>query len=398
MDLHTGVPAPAAFTVGAGDHLSLTTTLATGQHVRFARGARRELPELLLGLADVGAGAAARTGAAAGNAVGRAFRSSGGGIGLVTSRSQVASGLVGELQAALGPAARCFDEVRPHATEELCDRASAALEGVAAVAGIGGGSALGIAKAVAARLRVPLVAVPTTYSGSELTELYGVTRAGRKQVVRDAAARPAHVVYDPDLTDTLPPHARAASLMNCLAHCIECSWNDPADGAVVEAGLEGCRHVGRGSALIAREDGAAAGRDHLLAAGMWGGLALAGGTGVHHAVCHAVGGLTGASHGDINAIVLPTVMAALADRTADIQRRLVEPLRPLSSRRSGAAPHDVMRDIRDGWGLPARLRDAGVTRDDIPGLVAHVTAARPPAPGVVTLDAGALTDLLLATL
>jgi alcohol dehydrogenase class IV len=330
MELRTGVGPQPAFTVGAGGHLSLTATLATGQDVRFARGARRELPELALGLA------------------------AGGNVGLVAGRSQVASGWVGELQAALGPAARTFCEVRPHATEELCDRASAALEGVAAVAGIGGGSAIGIAKAVAARLRVPLVAVPTTYSGSELTDIYGVTRAGRKQVTRDPAARPAYVVYDPDLTDTLPPHARAASLMNCLAHCIECSWNDPADSAVVEAGLEGCRHVGQGSALLAHEDGAAAardhlpagwddqgtvgrdhllaarhdqaavgrdhlpagwhdraavgrdhlpagwhdraavGRDHLLAAGMWGGLALAGGTGIHHAVCHAVGGLTGA--------------------------------------------------------------------------------------------------------
>ncbi|MDO8210113.1 iron-containing alcohol dehydrogenase [Conexibacter sp. CPCC 206217] len=309
-------------------------------------------------------------------------------VGLVASAGRLAGARAAGLD--LGDAI-VFADIQPHATDELIARASEALAGARAVVAIGGGSAIGIGKAVAAARGAELVAVATTYSGSELTMLYGVTRERTKAVRRDARALPRAVVYDPALTDDLPARAGAASLMNCLAHLLECGWNDAPDGPVRAIAHAGTRQIGGGLEACAAGDADAA-RDRLMAAGMCGGLALASGRiGLHHAICHAVGGLTGASHGEINGVVLPAAMRALAPRTEDAQEALVAPFRGDDA--APEPPHATVARLRDRWGLPSSLREVGLAASDM-GSVVRQVQGHANSQGDLALTDAQLTTLL----
>ena len=108
-----------------------------------------------------------------------------------------------------------------------------------------------------------------------------------------------------------------------------------------------------------------------MLAGMCGGMTLAAGTiGVHHAICHAVGGLTGSSHGEINAVVLPGVMGATRERTGEAQEELAAPLRGFVA--GGGQAHEVVAGLRDARGLPSRLREVGLAEADLPLVVSQV--------------------------
>ncbi len=316
-----------------GDNIAFSATLPSGQRVLFARGARHRLNEVLVNLRCSDAG-------------------------VVASRSQVSRLEELSIQAI---SIRVFSDVRPHASAALCNDAASALDGADAIVGWGGGSALGIAKAAASSLKVPLIAVPSTYSGSELTALYGVTHAQRKRVLYDERARAAAVLYDPDLLDWLPRHAAGASLMNCLAHLLECACEDPRDSIVQMAAFAGCQALAEGH------------RDRLLLAGLWGGLTLAHGvTGVHHAVCHAIGGRTGASHGEINGIVLPAVLRRATKDSQVLLGKLLAPVRKFSAEPESLAPHQTVTRLRDSWGLPSALGVLGVHKEDIQSIASEV--------------------------
>ena len=326
----------------------------------FARSASPRLSLTLDGgpAIDFARGAIARVGAA-----GRLP----GPVGIVASRRGLADARSGGLDVA---SVAIFDDVRPHASAQLCAEAHERLTGVRSIVAIGGGSAIGIGKAVAARAQAGLTAVPTTYSGSELTMLYGITEEQVKTVRKDPAALPETVVYDPALTDGFPLRASGASLMNCLAHLLECGWHDAQRGPVRAIALAGTRQLALGLGAQAAGDDAGA-RDRLMAAGMCGGLALAHGQlGVHHAICHAVGGRTGASHGEINAIVLPAVARAVFAQTAPAQDELIEPLRAAGAGHGPSAA--VIEALRARWELPSRLRDVGLDASDLTAIADDV--------------------------
>ncbi|HEY1688366.1 MAG TPA: iron-containing alcohol dehydrogenase [Solirubrobacteraceae bacterium] len=338
--------------VGEGP-VELALALPSGQRVELARGSRSRLPAIVRELSD-------------------------GPVGVVAGASQVAAGHIEALSRGLGEPLRCFAEVRPHATAELCARAAAELDGCAIVVGFGGGSALGIAKHIVSQLGasgrgVPLVAVPTTYAGSELTMLYGVTTQQRKHVRSDPAALPAAIVYDPELTDGLAPSIAGASLLNCLAHCVECAWGEHAGEPIALVAAAGASMMADGLQLLRDPGWAAEGRDRLLLAALCGGLSLAsGGTGVHHAICHAIGGRTGASHGDINAIVLPAVLAAVELEAQLAAAPLIEPLRALLDVGQETSDADVLRLLRSRWGLPGRLSELGLGEAKLPALAREI--------------------------
>lgn len=349
LDGAAGVGAKGDEAAGHGDTVELALTLPSGQRVELARGSRLQLPRIVREISD-------------------------GPVGVLAGASQVAAGRVEELSRELGSPVRCFDEVRPHATAELCARAALELQDCAVLVGFGGGSALGIAKYVVSRLAVPLVAVPTTYAGSELTMLYGVTTQGHKRVHRDPRALPTAIVYDPELTDGLQLGAGGASLLNCLAHCVECAWGEHAGEPIVEVAAAGARLMAAGLRLLRNGEQAAAGRDRLLLAALCGGLSLAvGGTGIHHAVCHAIGGRTGASHGAINAIMLPAVLDAVDAEAKGAAAPLIQPLRALLPTTAQATSDaDLLRLLRDSWGLPSRLSELGLSEADVPALAQEV--------------------------
>jgi maleylacetate reductase len=288
-----------------------------------------------------------------------------------------------------------FTDPRVHVPPETVAAARKSLGDVRSLVAIGGGSAIGLGKLLAVGLELPLVAVPTTYSGSEMTALYGSLEDGRKVVRHDLRALPRAVVYDPELTVGLPERAAWGSVINCLAHGIDTAWCVQASPLAKATAVASAEAVAAAIESFARADGAS-GRAALLEAGWLGGVALASGQlGLHHALCHAIGGVTRASHGDIHAVVLPAVMrfnAAFEDTTAPI----VAPLAVARHAPEDAPPHDVLAALRDDWGLPGSLRELGLNEPDqlrsvADDVAAHDSTRRNPR----AVGADLLFDLLL---
>ena len=110
---------------------------------------------------------------------------------------------------------------------------------------IGGGSSIGLAKAIALEIEIPIVAIPTTYAGSEMTSIYGLSDAGVKRTGRDRRVLPRTVLYDPALTLPLPPRVAGPSGMNALAHCVEALYAQDANPVITLVAAEGIRALSR---------------------------------------------------------------------------------------------------------------------------------------------------------
>jgi maleylacetate reductase len=124
-----------------------------------------------------------------------------------------------------------YDDVAPHVPIEKAEKARAAAveHGIGLLVSIGGGSTTGLAKAVAMTLDLPIIAVPTTYAGSEATNVWGLTEASRKTTGVDDKVLPVTVIYDAELTVSLPVDLSVASGLNALAHCVDSMWGPKAD-------------------------------------------------------------------------------------------------------------------------------------------------------------------------
>ena len=262
------------------------------------------------------------------------------------------------------PVATRFGGVRSHSPLEVVAQATEAAAGADGVVGLGGGSAIDTSKAVAAAAAVPLVAVPTTYSGAEWTSYYGMRDEERRVKTGGSGAGTAGIVYEPRLTLGLPRGESVGTALNALAHCAEALYAGP------------CVPASRGASLIARHlpevvdaPEVLAARTGLLEGAMHAGEALAErGLFLGHALAQALGGRYGLSHGAMNALclapalrfnepVVPDAVAALAGALgADDAPARVEELARL--------------------GGFERLRDFGVPEAELPELAAEA-AARP---------------------
>ncbi|WP_037363135.1 maleylacetate reductase [Amycolatopsis orientalis] len=276
--------------------------------------------------------------------------------------------------------AATFTDVRPHVPIEVAEQARAAADGVDLVLSVGGGSTTGTAKAVALTTGLPILAVPTTYAGSEVTPVWGLTEAGRKTTGTDPRVLPRTVVYDPDLTRTLPPGLAVASALNAMAHCVEAFWasrRNPVSGAIAEDGI---RHLAAGLA-----DPASTGE--LLLGAYLAGAAFAGaGSGLHHKICHALGGALDLPHAQTHAIVLPYVLAFNAPHAADAASRIARAL---------GVPDPVAGLHRLGArsGIPAGLRELGMAESDVDTVLAEID---PPVDNPRPVTAAGLRSLLHA--
>lgn len=204
-----------------------------------------------------------------------------------------------------------FAEVRQHVPEDLAAtaRAAATEAGVDGIVAVGGGSAIGLAKVVAVASGAPLVAVPTTYAGSEMTPIYGITGA-HKRTGRDVRALPQLVIYDPSLTVTLPPHITAASGFNALAHCVEALYAPGVDPLVALQAEEAIRALSGALPASVAAPGDLTARGWALYGAYLAGSALAvAGTALHHRLCHVLGGTFGLDHAAAHAVMLPYVAA-----------------------------------------------------------------------------------------
>jgi maleylacetate reductase len=306
------------------------------------------------------------------------------------------TGLVARVEEILGPRlAVVYADAAPHVPEvQVAAATSLAREhGADAVMGLGGGSPIGLAKAVSAALEehrngraahsadpterplVPVIAVPTTYAGSEMTPIYGITRdvdgAPRKISKTNPKVTPKLTVYDPELTLDLPPGMTASSGINALAHCIEAVYSTTRNPVATAAALAGLRLIYRSlPAAVARGDDLSARTDLLEGAYLAGTAIATARIGLHHGLCHVLGGTAGVPHGVANAVMLPHAMRYNARGVAG---ELAETARAMGL--SGADDADLaeaacraVHDLVAAIGLPQRLRDAGVAEADLPGL------------------------------
>ncbi len=192
-----------------------------------------------------------------------------------------------------------------------------------AVVTIGGGSATGFGKAVSLEHDVIHLAVPTTYAGSEMTTIWGLTDGDHKMTGKDARVKPDVVVYDPELTVTLPAFIAGPSGMNALAHCVEAMYGPGADPVTSVLALEGVRALAGSLPRVCADPADLDARgDALYGAYLAGAVLAVGGTALHHKTCHVLGGMFNLNHGDMNAVVLGHALRYNAPAIPDIMLRL----------------------------------------------------------------------------
>jgi maleylacetate reductase len=207
------------------------------------------------------------------------------------------------------PVEEAFYEVRPHTPAEVVKAATTAAAGADGVLALGGGSAIDTAKAVSAQADLPVVSIPTTYSGAEWTPSFGVRDEESRVKGGGGGARVEGIVYEPQLTLGLPPGETAGTALNALAHCAEALYvagrNEDAD----REALAGARLISSSLPLVVADGQYLERRRDLLEGAMHAGAALAGaGLGLAHAMAQALGGRYGLPHGALNAICLPPAL------------------------------------------------------------------------------------------
>jgi maleylacetate reductase len=295
---------------------------------------------------------------------------------LCTSQSMRSKGQV----AALGNRLLAiYDRVQPHVQDiQVREALELAREAnVDTVIGMGGGSPMGMAKAVGYQLGLPMIAIPTTYAGSEMTAVYGVTHTDesppRKVTVSDPKITPRLVVYDPVLTLDLPPELTASTGINALAHCIEALYSKTRNPLSTAAAVEGVRHIYNALFDCFREGKNIHARSEMLLGSHLAGFSLASvSMGLHHGLCHVLGGTANIPHGIANSIILPHAILFNADATAS---QLLPAAEAMGISIKGDPPTKAMermrqtiRELIGSMNLPQRLRDAGVARSDLPQL------------------------------
>jgi maleylacetate reductase len=254
-----------------------------------------------------------------------------------------------------------IDRVNPHVPIEDVERARnlVVTSSSQAVVTIGGGSAIGLGKNIALAVPVRHVAIPTTYSGSEMTAIHGMTVDGRKQTGRDPRAKPHAVIYDPDLSRSLPMKVTAGSVMNAAAHCVEALYAEQRNPLTSLMALEGLKSLRSGLTQVVADYIDPVGRTSLLFGAFLAGSALGSvGMAIHHKICHVLGGTFGLSHGDANAVILPHAVAANAGTEPDVMAAIARVI-------GVADPAAGLFDMGAAAGAPSSLSQLGMAESDL---------------------------------
>jgi maleylacetate reductase len=268
-----------------------------------------------------------------------------------------------------------FDGVRPHVPVKVAAAAVAAARSADAdaVLSIGGGSTTGTAKAVARATGLPIVAVPTTYAGSEMTPVWGSTEGGTKTTGRDMKVLPRLVVYDPELTVSLPAAITAASGMNALAHSVEALYAPGRNPVTAAIALESARALAHAlPAAVAAPDDIAARSEALYGAYLAGSAFAVAGSGLHHKICHALGGAFDLPHAETHSVVLPHVVAFQQPAAPAAMDRVAAALD--AGPASAAA---ALFDLAAALGVPLSLAAIGMPADGADQVVDQIVAAVP---------------------
>ena len=271
-----------------------------------------------------------------------------------------------ELAAHLGAnAAGVFSGAVMHVPAETAEagRAEASRLQADCYIAIGGGSATGLAKAIAVVTGNPILAIPTTYSGSEMTPTWGLTERGIKKTMRDARARPKTAIYDPALTISMPAALSATSGMNAIAHCVEALYSQEASPIISLVAEEGIRALAKSLPVVVKEPSNMEARS-LAFYGAWlGGTALgAVSMALHHKLCHVLGGTFNLPHSETHTVLLPHATAYNAVAAPEAMKRIA---RALGVNGGAGSAAQGLCDLETAMGAPLSLASIGMKREGL---------------------------------
>jgi len=287
--------------------------------------------------------------------------------------------------------ARCagiFDQAVMHVPIETARAARDAarrLDADCAVA-VGGGSTTGLGKAIALESSLPILAIPTTYAGSEMTPIYGITEGGLKKTGRDFRVLPKTVIYDPTLTLGLPSGLSATSGMNAIAHAVEGLYAEDANPITSLLAREGIRALAQGLPEVIADPQDLEGRSQCLY-GAWLCGAVLGSVGMalHHKLCHTLGGSFNLPHAETHTVVLPHAVAYNRAAAPEAMRLAADAIGAEDAARGLYA-------LARALGAPMALKDIGMREADL-NRAAEI-AARSPYYNPRPVEYGAIRKLL----
>ncbi len=278
-------------------------------------------------------------------------------------------------------AAKAIDQAKSHSTELLL--------------AVGGGSSIGMAKAVAKELHIPILAIPTTYAGSEMTPIWGLTEKNRKTTGRDRAVLPVSVIYDPNTTLSLPVDISMASGMNALAHLIEAMYAPDVSPISTMQAKAGITALARALPAILADPQNIDARSEAMYGSCLAGWALGTNTmGVHHKICHTLGGTFNLPHAQTHSAVISYSTSYNELHAPAAMANILDSLRAsgIEADSAGAGVWQLATLIE----APTCLADLGFTENQVPECVEIVVSANPANPRPV--EANGVRALLQAAL
>jgi maleylacetate reductase len=258
-------------------------------------------------------------------------------------------------------AAGLFDRAVMHVPIEIAEQARERAKALGAdcCVAVGGGSTTGLAKAIALVSMLPILSIPTTYAGSEMTPIWGITESGLKKTGRDPRVLPKTVLYDPTLTVSLPPMLSATSGMNSIAHCVEALYSKDANPIVSMIAEEGIRALAAGLPIVVKDPANLEARSNALYGAWLGGVSLgAVGMALHHKLCHTLGGSFNLPHAETHTVVLPHATAYTAPAAPEAMSRIARALRAQSAA-------EGLYDLAASLGAPTSLAALGLKAADL---------------------------------
>jgi maleylacetate reductase len=232
---------------------------------------------------------------------------------------------------------------------------------------LGGGSTTGLGKAIALRTDLPQVVLPTTYAGSEMTPILGETQAGQKKTLRSPKVQPEVVIYDVELTLTLPTGLSATSGMNAIAHAVEGLYAQDRNPIVSLMALEGIRALAEGLPVIVKQPKDRTARyKALYGAWLCGSVLGSVGMALHHKLCHVLGGSFDLPHAETHTVVLPHATSFNSLAVKDL-------LAPVADIFHSAGPGQGLFDLAKSLGAPIALKDIGMPAEGLDRAAALVT-------------------------
>jgi alcohol dehydrogenase class IV len=251
---------------------------------------------------------------------------------------------------------------------------------------IGGGSTTGLGKAIALDSGLPIIAIPTTYAGSEMTSIYGLTEAGVKKTGRDLRVLPRTVIYDPELSVSLPIGLTVTSGLNAIAHAAEGLYAFDGNPIVSLMAEEGIRAIAAALPRLSIDPVDLDARsDALYGAWLCGSVLGAVAMGLHHKLCHTLGGSFNLPHAEVHTVVLPHALAYNAAHAPEAMRRIA---RALGTESAAAG----LFDLAERLGVPVALKDIGMPADGLDR--AADLAVQTPYPNPRPLERAAIRELL----